>query len=276
MPGKCSICGMDLTPVYKGDAKGNDGIVSIDPAMIQNIGVKTEAVMNRNLTRTIRTTGRVDYDETKITYITNKFSGYIEKLYVDYTGKLIQKGQPLFEIYSTELIGVQQEYLQAINSKNNFNGSADLVQSAKKKMSYWDISEAQINELEKSGNIKKSLTIYSPYSGYVIEKNVFEGMQVQAGTNLFKLVDISQMWVYADVYENELPLIKTDDNANIELPYNAGQSLSGKVSYIYPYLNEQTRTAQVRIAVSNPNDLLKKDMYVTVSITPSVSRNALH
>jgi Cu(I)/Ag(I) efflux system membrane fusion protein len=283
-PGKCPICGMDLTPVYKNNAKNSEGIVSIDPVMEQNIGVKTEMVTKRKLTHTIRTTGRVDYDETKQTVITTKFSGYIEKLYIDYTGKSIEQGQPLFEIYSPELVAAQQEYLQAIRYKGTMksandstvnSGANDLFQSAKKKLLYWDISASQIKELEQSGNIKKTLTIYSPFSGVVVEKNIFEGMQVQAGVNLFKLADISKMWVYADVYENELSWVKSGEAVSIELPDNAGTTVQGKVSYIYPFIQDQTRTAKLRIEFSDKNQLVKKDMYVTVNIIPTVSINVI-
>jgi Cu(I)/Ag(I) efflux system membrane fusion protein len=283
-PSKCPICGMTLTPVYKNEGGKQEGIVQIDPAMVQNIGVKTEIVMKRKLTHTIRTTGRIDYDETKQTIITTKFSGYIEKLYVDYTGKPVQQGQPLFEIYSPELVAAQQEYLQAIrysgsmqsaNDSSVSSGANDLLQSAKKKLLFWDISPAQIKELEQTGNIKKTLTIYSPFSGVIIEKNIFDGMQIQEGMSLLKLADISQMWVYADVYENELSWVKVGENAMIDLPYQAGKTLQGKVAYIYPYLQDQTRTAKVRINFPNENQQLKKDMYVTVNIIPVASINVI-
>lgn len=282
-PGLCPICNMDLTPVYKGAALG-DGIVQIDPTMVQNIGVKTEMVMKRNLTHTIRTTGIVDYDETKQTYITTKFSGYIEKLYVDYTGKAVKKGEPLFDIYSPELVAAQQEYLQAVsytksmsqsNNSTAVSGAEDLLQSAKQKLSLWDISTQQINQLVETGKVKKTLTIYSPFSGTVIEKNVFDGMKVEAGMNLLKLADISQLWVYADVYENELSWIKIGETVELKLPYDADKSLEGKISYIYSFIQEQSRTAKVRMEFSNQNEALKKDMYVTVNIRPSVSIDAI-
>lgn len=283
-PGKCPICKMDLTPVYKQHGTKQDGIVQIDPTMVQNIGVKTETVMKRKLTHTIRATGRIDYDETKQTIITTKFSGYIEKLFVDYTGKPVQQGQPLFEIYSPELVAAQQEYLQAkhysaaMKSSNDnitSNSANDLLQSAKKKLIYWDISSAQINQLEQTGEIKKTLIIYSPFSGVVMEKNIFDGMQIQAGMSLLKLVDVSQMWIYADVYENDLSWIKVGENVMIELPNDAGKTLKGNVSFIYPFLQEQSRTAKVRIDFPNENKSLKKDMYVTVNIMPTDTMNAI-
>lgn len=282
-PGKCPICGMDLTPVYKGTALG-DGVVQIDPQMVQNIGVKTEVVMKRNLTHTIRTTGIVDYDETKQSYITIKFSGYIENLYVNYIGKPVQRGQPLFDIYSPELVAAQQEYLQAISYKTTMNQSNDssvmngaetLIQSAKHKLLYLDITASQIQTLERTHEIKKTLTIYSPFSGSVIEKNVFDGMQVQAGMNLFKLADVSQMWVYADVYTNELAWVKTGEPVELELPYNAGKTLTGKISFISSSIQDQSRTSKVRIEFPNAASGLKKDMYVMVNIQPSDSMNVI-
>ncbi len=283
-PGKCPICGMNLTPVYKKDGMNEKGVIQIDPSMVQNIGVKTEAVMKRKLKHSIRTTGIVDYSETRQSYITTKFSGYIEKLYVDYTGKAVQKGQPLFDIYSPELVAAQQEYLQAISYKKKISASNDpsaissgeeLLQSAKRKLLLWDISAQQINQVEQTGEVKKSLTIYSPFSGVVIEKSVFEGMQVQAGMNLLKLADISEMWVYADVYANELGWVKIGEVAELELPYGAGINLHGKISYIAPFIQEQSRTAKVRAEFSNTNQLLKKDMYVTVNIQSPVSVGAV-
>jgi Cu(I)/Ag(I) efflux system membrane fusion protein/cobalt-zinc-cadmium efflux system membrane fusion protein len=179
------------------------------------------------------------------------------------------------------LVAAEQEYLQAIQFKNKMGdasvalNSDMLIQSAKKKLSYWDVSPEQIKQIEQTGEIKKALTFYSPFDGYVVEKNVVEGMQVQAGTNLLKIADLSQIWVFADVYENELQLVATGNSANVELPYEAGKILSGKVSYIYPYLQEQTRTAKVRIDFPNPKTALKKDMYVTVNIIPAASAEAI-
>jgi multidrug efflux pump subunit AcrA (membrane-fusion protein) len=281
-PGACPICGMNLTPVYKGGAKSEKGVVQIDPAVVQNIGVKMEKIMKRKLTHTIRTTGKVDYNEKTQFYITTKFSGYIEKLYVDYTGKPVQKGEPLFEIYSPELVAAQQEYLQALryskimNASNDISGGGnELLQSARKKLSYWDISSGQINTLEQNGNIKKSLIIYSPFSGIVIEKSITAGMQVQAGMNLLKLAELSLIWIFADVYEDDLPWVKTGEIASIESPDAPGSSLTGTVSYIYPFVDEQTRTVKVRIELPNPDMSLKKDMYVKVNIKSTVSLEAI-
>jgi Cu(I)/Ag(I) efflux system membrane fusion protein len=166
-PGKAPDCGMDLVPVYEGEEEMEDGIVKIDPVIVQNIGVKIEPVKRMNLTKTIRTVGRVDYDERKIAVITMKVSGWIEKLYVDYTGRFVKKGEPLFEIYSPELVMAQEEYLQALNYResvarsgdpNIIEGANQLVESARKRLKYWDINEEQIKELENKKQVRKTLS----------------------------------------------------------------------------------------------------------------------
>lgn len=274
-PGQCPICGMDLVPVREGDEFSSDGVVRIDPVMIQNIGVKKAVVETRVLSHEVRTTGRVDYDETRQSIITTKFPGYIEKLYVDYVGKPVVKGQPLFEIYSADLVAAEQEYLQALRYRETMrsvrdsvmtSGTGTLVESARRKLAYWDISADQLNSLEKSGVPKKTLTVYSPFSGVVTEKNVFDGMEVQAGMNLLKLSQISNMWVYADVYESDLSRIHVGDETRIFLPGQTDEFAKGAVSFIDPYTQNGTRTTRVRIEVANHDQFLKKDMFVTVNI----------
>ncbi|MEO6883455.1 MAG: efflux RND transporter periplasmic adaptor subunit [Bacteroidia bacterium] len=283
-PGKCPVCGMDLTPVYKKESKNEQGVVEISPTTIQDIDVRTEVIKKRKLSRIITTTGIVDYNESTESEITTKFSGYIEKLFVDYTGQSVQKGQALFTIYSPELVAAEQEYLQAIQYKNTIKiandtaiiGQSDnLVQSAKKKLLLWDISPEQIRSLASSRQVKKSLTIYAPISGTVIQKNILEGMQIQAGMSLFQIADLSKMWMYADIFENDLPWIKTGEAASITLPNDSGEVVDGKISYIYPFVQQQTRTVKARIEISNKNIFLKKDMYVSVSITPKNSINTV-
>lgn len=274
-PGKCPICGMDLVPVKTADEFSSEGVVRINPVMIQNIGVKKAVVESRLLTHQVRTTGRVDYDETRQSIITTKFPGYIEKLYVDYVGKPVQKGQPLFEIYSADLVAAEQEYIQALHYRETMLSSGDslmtgsagtLVESARRKLAYWDISSQQLKALAKSGIARKTLTIYSPFSGVVTEKNVFDGMEVQAGMNLLKLSQTSNMWVYADVYQSDLAGVRVGDKAHISLPERTDNYAASTVSFIDPFTQNSTRTTRVRIEVPNPDQFLKKDMYVTVNI----------
>jgi len=282
-PGKAPDCGMEMVPVYEGesDTKG----IKIDPVTIQNIGVKTEVAENRKLNKTIRATGKVDYDETKVYSVTTKVMGYVEQLYVDYTGKTVHKGEVLMDLYSPELVTTQQEYLQAIHYQKELEkgsvgearkGAEELVQSAKRRLLYWDIPESEITALEERGTPKKTMTIVSPVDGIVMEKMVLKGQNVMAGMTLYKIVDLSTVWILADVYQFELPWLKVGQPAKIELSYLPGKAFSGTVSYIFPYLNMETKTVQVRIQATNtPNIEFKPEMYVTVTLSSPLRINAV-
>ena len=281
-PGTAPDCGMDLVPVYEGD-ESVEGI-KIDPVTVQNIGVKIETVKKQKLNNVIRTTGKVDYDERKVTTITTKVMGWVEKLFVDYTGKYISKGQPLFEIYSPELVSTQEEYLQAIrylkkvsNSSDDVkNGAQELVNSAKRRLLYWDISENDINEIEKNNAPKKTLTIYSQVNGTVVEKMVYEGQQIMAGMGLYKVADLSNVWVMADIYQVDLPWIKLGQKVDLELSYLPGKTYKGTVTYIYPYINEETKTIKVRTEVRNTSNYdFKPGMFATVKLVSPISVEAV-
>jgi Cu(I)/Ag(I) efflux system membrane fusion protein len=282
-PGKAPDCGMDLVPVYEGesDTKG----IKIDPVTVQNIGVRVETVERRKLNRTIRTTGTVTYDERKIYSVNSKIMGWVEKLYVDYTGMVVRKGEPLMELYSPELVTTQQEYLQALQYQKKLQsssldearqGSDDLVQSSKRRLLYWDIPESEINELEKRGTPKKTMTIFAPVDGIVMEKMVQKGQNIDEGMELFKIADLSTVWVMADVYQNELPWVKLGQSVDIELSYLGGKSFKGKITFVYPYLNEETKTVKVRVEVPNTHNIdLKPEMFATVKIASPVAVEAV-
>jgi len=281
-PGTAPDCGMDLVPVYEGD-ENVEGI-KIDPVTVQNIGVKIETVKKQKLNNVIRTTGKVDYDETKVTTITTKIMGWVEKLFVDYTGKYISKGQPLFEIYSPELVSTQEEYLQAIrylkkvsNSSDEIkNGAQELVNSAKRRLQYWDISEKDINEIENNNAPKKTLTIYSQVNGTVVDKMIYKGQQIMAGMELYKVADLSNVWVMADIYQIDLPWIKLGQKVDLELSYLPGKTYTGTVTYIYPYLNEETKTIKVRTEVRNTSNYdFKPGMFSTVKLVSPISVEAI-
>ena len=281
-PGTAPDCGMDLVPVYEGD-ESTKGI-KIDPVTVQNIGVQIETVKKQKLNKTIRTNGKVEYDERKVTTVTTKIMGWVEKLFVDYTGKYISKGQPLFEIYSPELVSTQEEYLQAIrylkkvsSSSNDVrNGAQELVNSAKRRLLYWDISEKEIDQIEKNDAPKKTLTIYSQVNGTVVEKMVFEGQQIMAGMALYKVADLSNVWVMADVYQIDLPWIKLGQKVDLELSYLPGKAYKGTVTYIYPYLNEETKTIKVRTEVKNTSNYdFKPGMFATVKLVSPISVDAV-
>jgi RND family efflux transporter MFP subunit len=282
-PGKAPDCGMDLVPAYEGesDTKG----IKIDPVTVQNIGVRTEIAESRKLTKTIRATGKVDYDETKVYSVTTKIMGYVERLYVDYTGKTVRKGEVLMDLYSPELVTTQQEYLQAIRYQKELEnssieearkGSEELVQSAMRRLLYWDIPESEIKALEERGTPKKTMTIVSPVDGIVMDKMVLKGQNVMAGMTLYKIVDLSTVWILADVYQYELPWLEVGQPADIELSYLPGKAFSGTVSYIYPYLNMETKTVKVRIQLINtPNIEFKPEMYATVKLSSPLAINAV-
>lgn len=282
-PGKAPDCGMDLVPVYEGenDTKG----IKIDPVTVQNIGVKTETVGKRKLTKVIRTVGKVDFDETRVYSINTKIMGWVEKLYIDYTGKVVRKGDPLMELYSPELVSTQEEYLQAIRYREQMRessleearrGAEALVESAKRRLLYWDISESEIRALETRGTPKKTMTFYSPVDGIVMEKMIFKGKSVMPGMDLFKIADLSTVWVLADIYQYELPWVKIGQVADIELSYLPGKTFKGTITYIYPTLSMETRTAKVRIEVRNtPNIDFKPEMFATVKIVSPVAVDAV-
>ncbi|MBA3007027.1 MAG: efflux RND transporter periplasmic adaptor subunit [Proteobacteria bacterium] len=291
-PGNCPICGMTLTPIKStGSGQGaqsreqdsSGAIITIDPVTQQNMGVRFSTVSRRDMSRTIRTVGVVGYEEARQYSINSKIEGWIERLHVNETGSHVKKGQPLLEIYSPELVTAQEEFLLALRNKAALAqsevpeiaaGAGRLLESSRKRLRYWDISEGQIKNLEKTGTVQKSLTLYSQYDGVLTQKKVNEGMFVKAGMELFQIADISKVWVYADIYEYELPWLKVGQAATIQLPYQQ-EPVQGRISIIYPYVETKTRTVKARIDLDNPGFELKPDMYVNVRIATQAVTNVL-
>ena len=251
------------------------GTVQISSERQQLIGVKFGTVEMRPLEKVIRTVGRIDYDEKRIVIVSLKVGGWIEDLYVDFTGRFVRKGEPLLTIYSPELVSTQEEYLLALKAKKSLTkspfpevaGSGDsLAESAKRRLKLWDITDEEIQKLEESGQSKKTLTLYAPFSGFVLEKSAYKGMNVMPGMALYKLADLSVVWLYADIYEYELPFVRLGQDASIQLSYIPGEMFRGKAIYIYPSLNPETRTAKVRFEFPNPHEKLKPEMYANVEI----------
>ena len=251
------------------------GTVQISPERQQLIGVRIGTVERRFLGKVIRTVGRVDYDEQKIVTVSLKVGGWIEDLYVDFTGKYVKEGEPLLTIYSPELVSTQEEYLLALKAKKSLTKSSfpevassgdSLAESAKRRLKLWDITDDEIRRLEETGEAKKTITLYAPFSGFVLEKSAYKGMNVMPGMALYKLADLSTVWLYADVYEYELPYIRLGQQATIQLTYLPGETFTGQAVYIYPALNPETRTAKVRFEFPNPHDRLKPEMYANVEI----------
>jgi Cu(I)/Ag(I) efflux system membrane fusion protein len=251
------------------------GTVQITPEKQQLIGVKIGTVEMKPLEKVIRTVGRVDYDEKSLVTISPKIGGWIEDLHVDFTGRHVRQGEPLLTIYSPELVSTQEEYLLALQARKDLVKSPfpevaasgnSLAESAKRRLKLWDISDDQIKTLEESGQAKKTLTLYSPFSGFVLEKSAYKGMNVMPGMALYKLADLSFVWVLADIYEYELPFIRLGQEASIQISYIPGEIFRGKAIYIYPSLNPETRTAKVRFEIPNSHERLKPEMYANVEI----------
>jgi Cu(I)/Ag(I) efflux system membrane fusion protein/cobalt-zinc-cadmium efflux system membrane fusion protein len=282
-PGNCPICGMTLTPVKENEGQEAGGIL-IDPTTSQNMGIRTVPVERRDLFRTIRTVGLVGYEESRQYSINSKIEGWVERLHINQTGQPVKKGQPLLEIYSPELVAAQQEYLLALENDRRMSrspypeiaaGAARLLEAAGTRLKWWDITDRQVAELGETGTVRKTMTLYSPNTGVVTMKKVVEGMRVMAGEELLQISDLSRVWVNAEIYEYEIPWIKTGQTVSVEVAFAAGKVLKGKITYIYPYLQNETRTVKARIELPNPNLELKPDMYVNVRIETQEVEGAL-
>jgi len=267
-PGKAPD-GMYLVPVYDdggGSAKSTvNGYanVKVTSDRQQLIGVQTGMTELRSLGRNVRTVGRVAVDETRLYKITTKFDGYIEKLYVNVTGQQIRKGQPLFSVYSPDLLSTQQEYLLAMRAAKQ---SPSLLEAAHQRLLLWDISNAEIRELERTGKARKSITIYSPTNGFVLNKLAVEGARVTAGEPLFEIANLDHIWIQADVYESELPFVRIGAPATTTLSYLPGRTWKGRVTFIAPTVDPMTRTVKVRSEFENADGALKPDMFGDVVI----------
>jgi membrane fusion protein, copper/silver efflux system len=275
-PGKDSM-GMDLVPVYEDEAAAAESqIISIDPVTIQNMDIRTDTVRRGPLRRTVRTFGVIDYNETTLGDVTTKFNGWIEKLYVNATGQLVMRGDPLFEIYSPELYSAQVEYLLATGSPTNAALSEDGIRiSALTKLKFFDISDKQIDGLEKMRQPQKTMRILAPQDGFVIEKNVVEGQMVNSGLKIYRLADLGLVWVQADIYEQDLAYIKLGQEATVTLSYLPDREFRGRVTYIYPNVDEKTRTAHVRMEFHNPGYFLKPGMFATVKVVSELEPSVL-
>jgi RND family efflux transporter MFP subunit len=284
-PGK-SPMGMDLVPVYEeeGEEKEPASVIRIDPVTIQNMGVRMARVKRKPLVKTIRTYGDITYDETRVKVVSAWVGGRIDKLYVDFTGINVKKGDPLAEIYSPELVTTQQELILALETRGRIwslgnqealQMSTDLVNASKQRLLLWGISEEQIREIERTREVTTHMTLHAPIGGTVIDKQAFEGQYIKEGERLYKIADLSKVWVDVDIYEYELPWTYQGMPAEMELTYIPGRRFKGRVLYVYPYLEEKTRTAKLRLEFQNPNDQLKPGMYANVYLRPTLAKSSL-
>jgi Cu(I)/Ag(I) efflux system membrane fusion protein len=275
--------GMDYIAVFEEDEEDGDSgaatpnQVRISTEKVQKLGVRTEAAQMRSLDRLVRAAGRVEPDERRVFAISPKFEGYVEKLHVNVTGQPVVKGQALFEVYSPELVSAQREFAIAAQGLDSLKeaggdvqaGMKQLAESSLLRLKNWDIPESQIKALAKSGKTKRTLTFLSPVSGVVTEKKALQGMRFMPGEELYQISDLSSVWVVADVFEQDIGLIKTGATATVRINAYQDKRFEGKVSYVYPTLNADTRTVPVRIELANPELLLKPAMFAQVEMSVS-------
>ncbi len=276
-PGTAPDCGMALVPKYADDqpAPMAPGSVMISPEKQQLIGVRTTEVKRESLVRDVQTTGQITADETKIAHVHVKISGFIDQVFVDYIGQLVKKGQPLFTIYSPDLVATQEEYLIAKRGEKTMGssqfaevaqGSQSLLRSARERLKLWDISDDQIKKLDETGEVSRTLTFYSPISGFVMDRKAFPQTSVTPDTELYTVSDLSTVWVNADIFEYEVPYVKVGQHAEMQLSYFPGKTLNGRVSFIYPTADPVTHTVKVRLEFPNPEFQLKPQMFANVDL----------
>ena len=260
--GTCPICKMDLTPVTHEEV--TSGVVFVDARRRQLIGVRTTAVMEQDLVKTIRAKGVVTYDETRLKDVSLKFRGWVGELFADYTGKQVKEGETLFTIYSPELFSAQQEFLDAVSSQKGTERSGRLLESARNRLLLWDLKESQLEELSRGGKPLQYVPILSPVTGTVIHKMAVSGSAVEAGSMVYRIADLSVVWVEAELYQSEVPLVSEGQEATASVSYLPGRTFETKVSYVYPYLDQKTRRGRVRLEVKNPDGALKPEMFANV------------
>ena len=279
--------GMDYVPVYadsNSEEKAAKGTIIIDGATVQNINVRTAKAIKTTLSHIVRAVGRVAYDEERMVHLHPKTEGWIEKLHVDKTGQWVKKNDDLLSIYSPQLVASQQEYILALNNLKALEnspyeeisrGAKQLVKSSRERLKLLDVPSHQLRDLERNHNIKKSLHIHTPADGIVMKIGAREGQFVTPATEIYMIADLTKVWVYANIYEYELPWVKKGDPVEMHLAGIPGKTFKGHLAYIYPYAEAKTRTIKVRLVFDNPDLLLKPEMFAEVTIYAGKQPNVI-
>jgi membrane fusion protein, copper/silver efflux system len=284
-PGPGSAADMDMDMDMSAMDMAGDGTVRIDPGMARSLGITVATAELGPVRREIRATGNVTFDETRLSTVTARIGGFIERLHVNFTGQAVRRGQPLLEIYSPELVAAQEELLSAIRLERQLAQSAapgvaersgGLVDAARRRLLLWDISPAQVRRLEETGEVRRTMTLHAPFTGFVVERDVQVGQAVQAGQSLFRLADLAQVWVEADLYERDLRHARLGEPVALEIDAFPGTRLTGTISYVYPQVRTDTRTGRIRVQLPNRDGLIKPGMFATVYLdTPGADRAVL-
>lgn len=276
--------GMDYIPVYADQVSGSGSTVRIDSATVQNMNVQTEVVERRDLTHPIRTVGYLEYDQERMVSVTTKYTGWVEKAYANYVGEPVRRGEPLLEVYSPELVQTQQELLSAQGFARRMEDAPAesrrraeaLVDAARTRLGYWDISDRQVAELEEEGQVFRTLTVTAPASGLIMKRMPgLEGMAVKPGMELFHIADISTLWLSVEVFEDQVAWISEGTPAEMKLSYFPGEAFHGTVRFVEPEFDEKTRTLRVKLEVPNPEGKLRSGMFATVIFEPQAARDAI-
>lgn len=277
-PGIAPDCGMALVAKYSDEPDSSrlaSGSITVPPEKQVLAGVRTAVVARTQLVRTIRTTAQIVADETRIAHIHVKVAGYIDKVYVDFVGQLVKKGQPLFTLYSPDLVSTEEEYLIAKRGEASMreapfpevsDGAKSLLNSTRERLRLWDITDEQIQELDRTGKIVRDMTFYSPITGFITDRKAFPQTSVTPDTDLYTVSDLSTVWAEAQIYESEVPFVHVGQKMSITLSYDAGKTYSGAITYIYPTVDPQTRTVKVRIQLPNPGFALKPQMFADAQL----------
>lgn len=279
--------GMDYVPVYPETSSGSNGLagtVKIDATIVQDIGVRTTAVKRTTLSHSIRTLGRVTYDEERVARLHPKYDGWVEKLYINKTGEPVKKGSKLLSIYSPQLVATQEEYLLALDRADKLKdspfadireGAESLLRSTQERLQLLDVPEYQIKKLKSDRKAMKDVALLSPFTGIVMNIGAREGERITPATELYMLADITRVWVIVDIYEDDVPWVRLGDTAKMQVAGIPGRTFSGKVAYIYPYLEAKTRTIKARLEFANPGLALKPDMFANIDIQADKQLDAL-
>lgn len=282
-PGKCPICFMDLIPLEgDSDDEGSPRSVTVGKHAAKLMDIETVPVARRYISADIRMIGKIDYDETRVASITAWVPGRLERLYVDYTGIPVRKGDHMVELYSPELLSAQEELLQAVQAANNLqqsdvgivrNTTQATITAAREKLRLWGLSTEQIANMEKQGTPNEKITIYAPSGGIVIGKEAKEGMYVKTGTPIYTIADLSRVWVNLDAYESDLAWLRYGQQVEFTTESYPGDVFTGTISFIHPVLNEETRTVKVRVNVENEDNRLKPGMFVRAAAQATIGTN---